>query len=101
MKTRPKKSIIGEIKCDCGYEIPVKRSDTGTLDYSCQWCEATRYAKEGTGAHKDLMARVKMRAEPDPDPTHPEPVKEHVPPAEQKPAARAVRSALDYLGVSR
>lgn len=99
MKIRPKKTIIGTAKCHCcEREIPVKRSETGTLDFSCQWCDLPMYAKAGTEAHANLMKRVTLRAQPDPDPTHPEPVAEHVPPAEAKPAARAARSVFDVLG---
>lgn len=99
MKTRPKKTVIGETDClSCGRAIPVKKSETGTLDCSCQWCDWPNYAKAGTEAHANLMKRVRMRAEPDPDPTHPEPVAEHKPPVEAKPAARAARSVFDVLG---
>jgi hypothetical protein len=56
------------------------------------------YAKAGTEAHANLMKRVKLRAQPDPDPTHPEPVENHdAPPSATKPAARAARSAFDIL----
>ncbi|WP_042301741.1 hypothetical protein [Paraburkholderia kururiensis] len=98
MKLRPKKTVIGTATCHCcGREIPVKRSETGTLDMSCQWCDLPMYAKAGTEAHKRLMERVTLIAEPDPDPTHPEPVPAHVPPAEVKPAARAARSVFDLM----
>ncbi|CAB3726123.1 hypothetical protein [Paraburkholderia rhynchosiae] len=96
MKTRPTKTIIGTAECSCcGREIPARESETGTLNLSCQWCDLPLYAKKGTEAHKLLMARVKRKAEPEPDATHP-----HQPaalPAEVKPAARAARSAFDIL----
>lgn len=96
MKTRPKKHIIGTANCQCcGREIPVKQSETGTLDMSCQWCELPLYAKAGTEAHKTLMARVTRKAEPEPDATHPH--QPAPPPADVKPAARAARSAFDIL----
>jgi len=96
MKTRPKKRIIGTAVCQCcEREIPVKQSETGTLDMSCQWCELPLYAKAGTEAHKRLMARVIRTAEPEPDATHPH--QPAPPPAEVKPVARAARSAFDIL----
>jgi len=94
MKTRPTKTIIGTAECSCcGREIPARESDTGTLNLSCQWCDLPLYAKKGTEAHRLLMARVKRKAEPEPDATNPV----HVPPVEPKPAARAARTAFDIL----
>jgi hypothetical protein len=97
MKTRAKKRVIGTIVCHCcGKEIPAKQNDNGTLDVSCQWCDLPTYAKEGTEAHRRLMARVKRHAEPEPDATNPV----HPPPAELKPAARAARSVFDVFSGS-
>lgn len=94
MKTRPKKTMIGTADCSCcGREIPVRQSETGTLDMSCHWCDLPLYAKKDTEAHTRLMARVRRLAAPDPDPVDPV----HVPPVEVKPVARATRSALSVL----
>jgi hypothetical protein len=99
VKLRPKKAVIGTAEChSCYREIPVKKSETGTLDFSCQWCDLTMYVKAGSEAHGNLMGRVQLRAQPDPDPTHPEPVPGHNPPEDPKPAARAARSVFDVLG---
>jgi hypothetical protein len=97
MKTRPRKQIIGTAECHCcGREIPVKQSDTGTLDFSCQWCDLPMYAKAGTEAHANLMKRVKLRERPTMEPIRNEPEPE--PETEAKPAARAARSVFDVLG---
>jgi hypothetical protein len=99
VKLRPKKTVIGTAEChSCGREIPVKKSETGTLDFSCQWCDLPMYAKAGTEAHANLMRRVTLRAQPDPDPTHPAPPEGHNPPEETKTAAKAARSVFDVLG---
>ncbi|PMS38481.1 hypothetical protein [Trinickia symbiotica] len=96
MKTRPKKTIIGTAECHCcGREIPVKQSETGTLDMSCQWCDLPMYAKAGTEAHKRLMERVKLNEQPRTAPELVTPSK--APETEPKPAARAARSAFDLL----
>lgn len=100
MKIRPKKTVIGTTECHCcGREIPVKQSEIGTLDMSCNWCDLPMYAKKGSEAHERLMKRVTLRAQPDPDPTQPEPIAGHNPPVEPKPAARAARSVFDLMGV--
>lgn len=97
MKTRPKKTVIGTAECHCcGREIPVKESETGTLDLSCQWCDLPMYAKAGTEANRRLRERVKLHEQPKTEPALVAPVPE--PTTEAKPAARAARSVFDVLG---
>lgn len=96
MKTKPRKQIIGTATCHCcNREIPVKRSDTGTLDFSCQWCDLPMYAKAGTEAHARLMERVTLRERPTMEPIRNDPTPE--PETETKPVTRAARSAFDVL----
>ncbi|MDR5739501.1 hypothetical protein [Caballeronia sp. LZ016] len=86
--------MIGTITClCCGEKIPAKQNELGTLDVSCNWCDMPVYAKPGSAAHKQLMARVQRFAEPAPDATNPV----HPPPVEAKPAARAVRGVFDVF----
>ncbi|MCX5545683.1 hypothetical protein M3A49_40780 [Paraburkholderia sp. CNPSo 3076] len=99
MKIRPKKAVIGTAAClCCGRDIPVKQNEHGTLDHSCQWCDLPMYAKEGTEAHRLLMARVtKFEAGP-----IAQPVADSVPGApdvvvSEKPAKVATRGVFDML----
>lgn len=96
MKIRPKKSVIGTAQCHCcKREIPVKQSETGTLDMSCQWCDLPMYAKKGTEAHKLLLERVTLfEAGPvvEPVASTPSPV-----PAPERAPSRAVRSVFDIM----
>ncbi|OMG73121.1 hypothetical protein [Burkholderia ubonensis] len=98
MRVKPKKQVIGTAKCHCcERDIPVKRSETGTLDFSCQWCDLPMYAKAGTEAHKRLMERVTLfEAGPVKEPAPAEPPA--VPVTQEKPARHAARSVFDLLG---
>ncbi|MFX1803517.1 hypothetical protein PWR66_07675 [Paraburkholderia sp. A1RO-5] len=99
MKIRPKKVVIGTAECHCcGREIPVKQSETGTLDMSCQWCDLPMYAKKGTEAHKRLMERVTLfEAGPIPQGKADDlPGAGHVVVTE-KPARQAARSVFDLM----
>lgn len=59
MAAKPKKTI-GTIACSsCGHDVPVRQSDTGTLNFSCPWCDLPAYAKAGTEAHANTLKRMK------------------------------------------
>ncbi|RQQ20797.1 hypothetical protein DF107_05795 [Burkholderia stagnalis] len=97
MRVKPKKQVIGTAACHCcGRDIPVKRSETGTLDFSCQWCDLPMYAKAGTEAHKRLMERVTLfEAGPvkEVEPEAPAPL----PATVETPASRSARSVFDIM----
>ncbi|WP_431825282.1 hypothetical protein [Burkholderia sp. F1] len=97
MRVKPKKQVIGTAKCHCcERDIPVKRSETGTLDFSCQWCDLPMYAKAGTEAHKRLMERVTLfEAGPVKDTAPSEP--QAVPVTQETPARHAARSVFDLM----
>jgi hypothetical protein len=60
MALRPK-AQIGTMAClCCGKQIPVRRSENGTLNLSCSWCEFPGYVKAGTDAHDHVMRRVEL-----------------------------------------
>jgi len=93
MAIRPK-TQIGTINCSsCSELVPVKRTETGTLNFSCPWCDLPAYAKQGTKAHENIMLKMKPMAAavaaavativtPAPAPAAPTPV-----PAKPAPAA--------------
>lgn len=59
MAIRPK-TQVGTMNClCCGHEVPVKAGDSGTLNFSCPWCDFPGYAKNGTEAHKIIKAKMK------------------------------------------
>jgi hypothetical protein len=100
MKIRPKKTVIGTATCHCcGRDIPVKQSETGTLDMSCQWCDLPMYAKKGTEAHRRLLERVTLfEAKGEASPTSvADVVKPSNVPHDVKPAARVARGVFDVL----
>jgi len=43
----------------CSHEIPVKEGESGTLSFSCPWCDFPGYAKAGTQALALVKAKVK------------------------------------------
>lgn len=48
---------LGAIPClCCGQSVPVKKSPGGSVSVSCPWCDLSAYAKEGTQAHRRIMA---------------------------------------------
>jgi len=48
---------VGAIPClCCGQSVPVKKSAGGAVSVSCPWCDLSAYAKEGTQAHRRIMA---------------------------------------------
>ncbi|HDR9314041.1 TPA: hypothetical protein QDB16_000480 [Burkholderia vietnamiensis] len=98
MRVKPKKQVIGTATCHCcNREIPVKRSETGTIDFSCQWCDLPMYAKDGTEAHKRLMERVTLfDAGPVPAPEGTGTTPSDAAPKEKE-GARASRSVFDVL----
>ncbi|KAB0637270.1 hypothetical protein WT29_23375 [Burkholderia stagnalis] len=97
MRVKPKKQVIGTAKCHCcERDIPVKRNELGTLDMSCQWCDQTNYAKEGTEAHRLLMKRVTLfEAGPVVEPAAGEPTP--VPVTQETPARHGARSVFDLM----
>lgn len=55
----------------CSHEVPVKTGDSGTLNFSCSWCDFPGYAKAGTEAHRIIAAKLtpmQSRTEPPPVP---------------------------------
>lgn len=72
---------LGAIPClCCGQSVPVKKSPGGSLSVSCPWCDLSAYAKEGTEAHRRIMANL--------PPPAVEPVAAEAPRPAQKPAFR-------------
>lgn len=62
MAIRPKNQV-GTMDClVCGHEIPVKEGESGTLSFSCPWCDFPGYAKAGTQALGLVKARLKPMA---------------------------------------
>lgn len=61
---------IGSIPClCCGQLVPAKKSSGGSVSVSCPWCDLSAYAKEGTQAHRRIMAALpKPVADPAPAP---------------------------------
>lgn len=56
---------IGKMAClCCGEQITVKQADTGTVSVSCPDCDFSGYGKTGTDAHRRIMARVTLKAQP-------------------------------------
>jgi hypothetical protein len=54
---------IGKMAClCCGETITVKQADTGTVSVSCPDCDFSGYGKNGTEAHRKIMARVTLKA---------------------------------------
>lgn len=85
MKATPK--AIGKMPClCCGETITVKQADTGTVSVSCPDCDFSGYGKAGTDAHKRIMARVTLKASPEPAPT---PASAAPAPAAKAPAPKA------------
>lgn len=84
MVTRAREQI-GVMDCvSCGKEVPVKKmTDTGTLSAPCTWCDYSLYAKVGTPAYGNIMAKVRLNAPP------PEPAMAEASPAPKKPAPAA------------
>lgn len=56
MAIRPK-TQLGTMPClCCSREVPVKAGLSGTLNFSCSWCDFPGYAKAGTEA-RDIIAK--------------------------------------------
>lgn len=59
MAIRPK-TQVGTMPClCCDHEVPVKAGDSGTLNFSCPWCDFPGYAKAGTEAHRIISKKMK------------------------------------------
>lgn len=92
MAIRPKNQI-GTMKClCCGETVPVKEADSGTLNFSCGWCDFPAYAKAGTQANRLVRKAMKPipTAAPDPSAANPggAPVAAPIPQSKPAPAAR-------------
>jgi len=58
MAARPKNQV-GTLPClCCGERVPVKETESGTLNFSCPWCEFPGYAKVGTIANRRVRAAM-------------------------------------------
>lgn len=90
MAIRPKNQV-GTMKClCCGETVPVKETETGTLNFACTWCDFPAYAKAGTQANR--LVRRAMTATPQPAPA---PVAAPVvPPISQPAPAPAARKLV-------
>lgn len=59
---------VGEAPClVCAQAVPVKKSEGGSLSFSCPWCDFSAYAKPGTQAYSILAPRVKVKASEAPE----------------------------------
>ena len=77
---------LGAVPClCCGQAVPVKKSAGGSISVSCPWCDLSAYAKDGTQAHRKIVARLPKIEELAPAPT---PKAAPMPPPVPKPAAR-------------
>lgn len=64
---------VGAIPClCCGQSVPVKRSASGALSVSCPWCDLSAYAKDGTQAHRRILAALPKSAPEAPSTAAPE-----------------------------
>lgn len=67
---------LGAIPClCCGQSVPVKKSAGGSLSVSCPWCDLSAYAKEGTQAHRRIVAALPKAPAADPAPAGDNPPK--------------------------
>ena len=102
MATKTKKIEIGTMNClvpGCGKELPVFQSETGTLHYSCQWCQKSDYVKKEEKSHGLILKLVKLNNKPAPDPVKTSPeiveVKKPEPTPTLKPEPRVRNSVFD------
>lgn len=76
MAIRPKNQV-GTIPClCCGQVVPVKETESGTLNFACPWCDFPAYAKAGTEANRRVRKAMRPLAAPVDSPP---------PPADTKP----------------
>lgn len=43
-----------------GQKVVVFRNEKNTLNYSCDWCGRSPYAREGTGQHAEWMEAIEQ-----------------------------------------
>ena len=81
----------------CGEQIPVKTTESGTVNAACPWCDFPAWAKAGTKAHQIIMGKVKRTEPQEPEPAKPAaPAPKVAPPAAPvAPAPRARNSIFD------
>lgn len=63
-----RRKTLGTVKCEtaqCGRDIPVQESATGTVSYSCPYCGAVRHATGGSKAKRVLLASPHFKPETD------------------------------------
>lgn len=54
-------AAIGSIPCrgiNCAREVPVVKTDKGTLSLACGFCGFSAYAKTGTKARREVLAAM-------------------------------------------